>query len=183
LELKEETKMPKPPYIWYLISIAATILAAIIFVCGIRNMQHELALPVRVIAAVTPTPKPCKATVTTGTVRLIVHGTTTTQSWDNTSTDWIVNQNSTKADPVWRTPSTTETALRAKIRFESIDHKRKLFQKLRTQVLTKQEFDEALSYGDSLNIEDETVFYPKDKRDDLDAAFLQQARLRAAAGK
>lgn len=59
--------------------------------------------------------------------------------------------------------------------------KRELFWALRSRVLTGDEMAEVGRLGDRLNIESYVPYNPKEKSDELNAALLQQFRLRAIA--
>lgn len=66
---------------------------------------------------------------------------------------------------------------------EEADHKRKLYQALRTQLLTDTELQEALDYGDYLNTENMVPYDPTEKAKQLNDAFVTQHRFALQARK
>lgn len=68
--------------------------------------------------------------------------------------------------------------------FDREQHRRDLFWALRSRVLTNAEMAEVSSYGDQLNIECGVSYMPGEKSIELNAALLQQFRIRdLAAGQ
>ena len=64
------------------------------------------------------------------------------------------------------------------------DHERRkhdLYFALRTRVLTDEEWEEVVRYGDQLNIKNMVSYYPSEKTIELNDAYLQQFKLRRAA--
>ena len=64
------------------------------------------------------------------------------------------------------------------------EHRREIFRALQTRVLTEAEMKEALDYGQSINIENETPYFAADKdRERLNAFQLQLILRQIAATK